>query len=196
MSEKRYTPRGQTWKPCPACKQEILHDIDDICFDCRRKIDAADAIIEREKKRDDVEEYSVPYPSSCPRYWTRASNLAKHLEVSRTISLAMGHLLALLANHVDAAWQRAHPYIASKYDRILFRTELRATTGFDNTYRALMTPLAAQIIRELDTAILTTIRQAYEDGLTDGSHLLNQLASGDITVSQLNTATLREGGQA
>ncbi len=197
MSTREYTPRGHTWKPCPGCHQEKLRKTDEVCHDCMRKIAAADAITKREAQRADVEEWFVPSINTFPSYYTKASNLAKHRQMSREISHALEKLVSLISVKPDDAWKLSHngwssDNTKSQYEHLIFRSPARPVESLVNTSTILLSQQVALTLRELDISILRVIRQAYDDGIYDGTRLLTRFASGDISVKQFNDATLQE----
>ena len=57
--------------------------------------------------------------------------------------------------------------------------------GFDHTYRV-ATETQIKMFDELFWGIQKMVEQAYRNGLERGQNLLGQLASGQLTVQQLN----------
>lgn len=193
MGEKRYTPRGTTWKKCHGCGREVNHAIDAVCNDCRRKLDTANAIIAREQRRDDVQEVPIPRSeSSMPFYYGKGTNnLAPHTKQGYTVGAALYRIVQLLSQPADSAWNIAHPrnWDGTAYQRMLFP---HPRGRLEHTDVALMTPAAFAALRELDAAILALTQQAYLDGIDEGASLLVRLAAGEITVGQFNALSVGE----
>lgn len=191
--EHQYTPRGKTRKPCPACKGDKLRPIDGVCPDCRMKLDEWEELQQQQAARQDVGRYHIPrQESAMPHYSTDGDQHAPHQAKSRAIQAALWQLMREGAEIMTRSWRLAHPETeynapdSSWHSTVIFPWP---RGRYDETRDALMTPAFAQALAELDRAILETVRQAYLDGVADGSNLLRQLAAGEITAAQLNTIT-------
>lgn len=198
--QHRYTPRGTTWKECPACGKEpkSTYKIGGICHDCEDLFQWALAERQRFAKLQDVMVRTLPSDPGriklpyCPGSSSSRSAHNQEYEAARTATAAgiyaMLDMLALATG--GAAEIRRHDDRANSTNHIP-----RGTDGGwhaqERHRRLLIRPEHADPIDQFGPQVEIMIRCAYEAGLLDGKNLLSQLAKGVITVDSLGEADTR-----
>lgn len=194
MGEKRYTPRGFTWKHCHGCGQEVLHMLGAVCNECESKIKAADAITAREHAREDVQEFRIPRQAyNMPHYTTVGGTNKSYWKKGKLLEEAFYRVLLLFVQEPDAAWRSAHSIVhdgsVNWYQRMVFP---HPRGSIEDMRNALLPPNVIEPLRDLDATILALTEQAYVDGVQEGTRILDRLASGQITVAEFNKLSMGE----
>ena len=177
--------KGETTKPCPGCGEEGLRDADNVCQRCQRLLQEARQA--RERQAQDTERQVYDVPATFPWYSVPASYQSQGatrtaLESIRAMMVELVHSIGTPAVG-DALYNVATKLFTFPKGR---RVEY---SSYDS--RLCLAPETARAIDHLDTAIQTALQVAYEAGKQDGAHLLQQLASGEITIAAFNEETMK-----
>ncbi|MBO0794338.1 MAG: hypothetical protein J2P36_25775 [Ktedonobacteraceae bacterium] len=169
----------RTKKPCPGCGSTHGRDVDKLCARCDRDLKQ---YREREKRLAEREHSSLyRVPKGLPYY--RVGKFPQQ----DLISTAMTALLDALAPEgaEPPPWGDSTlcPFLISRGPDII-------GGGREVCYH--LPAHIAQTLDQLDSAIMTSLKQARIDGRQEGSSLLDRLASGEVTVGQFNDLTQRD----
>ena len=171
--------KGETQKPCPGCHKPGLRDADSVCYECKKKLEEADVARARQEQDSGYQIYQVPGIERFPNYHIPARFLPDEVRSRmKTISAAMEVLARSIGLPVLGK------YFPSNH-LFFYPKGYRVEYGSRSSY-LLFKPETAQAIDQLDTAIQAALEAAYQIGKQDGSHLLMQLADGDITIGDFN----------
>lgn len=169
--------------PCPACGKTVNHPVDGICYVCRSKLDD---VIELTQKLAEFRENGTvqAFQFSSTPHW----NAYPHLSLSGD---AAREYQVLLRNLVVSVAEAVLPF--SVADGLRADTEwLISDEGYNQYVNsggqemfALKAPVAAAV-RALDAWVREVVPAAYDDGKAAGTNVLLQLATGAITLDELN----------
>lgn len=170
--------RSKVKKPCAGCGETPRYgrEIDKVCADCEKLIkEAADARAKAAKKGGSLVKLPRYFPSYSAsyeraRFWSGSDGIAKHFKAA-----------------VEAlAKASSSPHAADPV--ILFRGEECDYSGalFE------MGEEAVAALRLLDEKIKEAISEALAAGYQAGQNLLANIASGEITIKELNESTIKE----
>jgi len=194
----RYTPRGTTWKPCPACGKEpkSSYPTNGICHECAQVFEWAKGERERFSHLKDMVIRTVP---------TRPQ------DIDLPYSVGHGHDMPSQKEYAEARDQLAHAMIAIVESLLLatggaaeiirhWAVERREPGwgnhstmppsrdgGWGNGHRhVLVRKEHAAAFDSLNELLHVMVTCAHESGVHDGKSLLTQLASGKITNDEFN----------
>lgn len=201
--ETRYTPRGTTWKPCPACgkEPESVYKIGFVCDECAETLAWAQHERRRYAALQDVEIRTLPSGPSriklpyCPG--SSSSRTPHHQEYDGardTVTAAVYALLETVCLATGGAAEIRHLDTVNRnhYSRHPIPRTADSTYHESEKHRKLLLrPEHAALIDELGPQFDIMIRCAYEAGLLDGKSLISQLARGEITLDKLSEADER-----
>lgn len=206
--ERRRASRGYTYDPCPGCKREEHRPKDELCLACRHELERARELLkdfERKRAtgaavpfilRERVSYYNLG-PSRhgfgdrlrdavrvlLARVTTPASDETPRKDPSKPIERRK-------------TWSPSGREIEVDYEEWPFF--LASDEGISRTYESageralvLADPITREAVSELDLAIRETVAEAYKAGKEDGRNILLGLASGDVTIDEFDSATLR-----
>lgn len=184
-TEREYTPRGCTRKPCAGCGEPGIRPINGVCGKCATAIKRGHEAVERER----VAVEKLPY--FAPRFsrlvWYRADTGRMPDPTQPTIRAVATAFAQLVENVAEIPVE--HPHNVDIYKQRLFSDRNRYG-GFDGGQYLRMTPATRDAIDALDQAISALVKVVYDTGKRDGAALLKALASGEITVASLNRQTI------
>jgi hypothetical protein len=170
--------KGETKKACPGCGTPGLRKIDEVCAECKKKLQEADEARQRRERDTEHQVYQVPrrFPSYVvpAGYHTRGNVRAPEEAITRAMEALVLSIGAPVAGRYFPA-ERLFYYPKG------YRVVYDYPSGF-----LMFRPATAQAVDQLDSAIQAALEAAYQAGKGDGSHLLMQLADGDLTVGDFN----------
>jgi hypothetical protein len=187
---RRYTPRGSTWDPCPACKVgDRLRPRDGICSDCRRVLDnaklraaeAAEKPSEEQRRLYFLQEraYALPY---LPHQGSSDRD---------ALARAFWALGQLLSEPSEAYSPPENEERKLPPDAYLWPFEKHGRPYEWRICRSMLPP-HRDALHELFSLVRGALERAYAEGFESGRNLLAQLASGSITMDQFNDVSTRE----
>ena len=174
--------KGETTKACPGCKQEGLRDADSVCYHCRLKLQEAEKIREYQARQQNQQVYRIPV--NFPLYVVSVSslnsdNVWKHLR-------ALTDILARLVRSPGIGVPAVGEALYAQEHRLFHDPKRNRTDDSSHDDRKVIQTETAQLIGELDTLLQQSLEAAYQAGKQDGSSLLLQLASGELSVADFN----------
>lgn len=200
----RYTPRGTTWKPCPACGEEpqSAYRIGSVCGDCRNLLEWARHEKQRFSKLQGLQIRTLPsHPDRirlgyCPGGGSSQAPHQKDFSAAeREVSLGVYALLEVLSLATGGAAEIAYENRREGFDysrRSIPHNHDGGGYHEDEHHRRLLIHSEfADLIDRLGPNIGIMLQCAYESGLIDGKGLLSQLAKGAITLDTLSEADQR-----
>lgn len=171
--------KGETLKPCPGCGEPGLRDANGVCFLCTVKLKEANEA--RERQVQDVEHRVYDAPATFP--WYHAPNpYGQGREDLRALEQKLRALMKTLVHSIGVKATGTETYNPNRSKLFTFPKGYRLEYSYGDSH-LLLKPETAQTLDLLDTTIQAALDAAYQAGKEDGSHLLFQLADGDITVS-------------
>lgn len=178
---KRRAPVGYTYAPCAGCHQEVLHEPNDLCRDCRSKIDKLEQL-EQDLAQQVPEETVVAF--------VPAQEVAAYDWVSvRAISEAVGKAVADVARDIfPAVLGRNQPWPGCSKREQFVGSGIeghwnRSNTAFPVTFAA-VTPRQLAAWKRLVALIGELLKVAYLDGEEHGRNTLSAFAAGCVSESR------------
>jgi len=185
------SPRVRTTStiPCPGCNEVIWkRPVDKVCRRCQKLMEDGRKAREAQAQTEKV---FVMAPDR--RWWNylrAGSSGFSRIDTPRDrLEFAMHSLLEVLIEPcLDARGYDTH----SLYRNAFFSIEGHGSHSYwsEQDVPAFVDPKAREAVVALHQAILDSLQQAYRDGVREGSSLLAQLASGDITAEDFNKKTV------
>lgn len=179
--------RGYTYEPCPGCgiaptlEKGGPRKSKRVCFECLRKLEFATAAERTMAERADLNLVHLAWAAHGQEYLGGRD--------CGPVQSAFWELAKTLGEVPDGPWRNAEQ---------LIRPNRNSPSGsnvheWPNLSR-LVSPAQIQAFRSLWDAVKAWGERTEEHAKQQGSSLLVQLASGQITADQLNERTLRNKG--
>jgi hypothetical protein len=173
-----------TSKPCEGCGEGGGRPVGKLCAACTRKLKKADELVAAEQARGDLKEYKRD-PHGYGYYYS-------HPDAARNYTGTSGP-----GRQVQEAWRdlllaMETPPVSDNYFDHMKAERLMQGVGrrSDNETKVIRLPEAVALeLRRLDKALHLLIVQTYGEGFRDGTAMLRRLATGNLTVDELNKVT-------
>lgn len=187
-----YTPRGFHWKNCPACHEspEHYYPTDGICPKCTATMKWANAERERQAALKGIilcrapdRDHEMPYISNQGN--SHMSDLVREFQgVMFTLLMQFHHAFggagAILAA-MEENWHRG--------GREVPKTPRNQQRSYPLPIA--MTPKVADAFDRVFPMVEALMRASYKEGYQKGRSLLGQLATGDISLTDLSEEDVR-----
>lgn len=190
MTERRYTPRGSTWDPCPVCKasSEPRPRLG-ICGGCRRTFELA--------KQREAEEAAKPSEEQRRPYYLQEREYAlPYLPAGlRDDRDKLQHAFFELGQLLSAPSALHGPPSDEdgiRPDLYLWPFVKHSSRWHEWRVCRTMLPAHRDALHELFDHVRAALESAHAEGFSEGRNLLAQLASGAITMDRFNEVTTRE----
>lgn len=175
-------------KPCPACKTTDYYreDADSICCKCLRILQHAKEQMERDAKIDKTE----VFVSTCERSYALPNwyHLSEQSRPSTTTNDKMQKAFFKLISGQVIRDIPGNVHVENE-DLLCVPPEQKGHRR-EWQRRVVMSKATAESINELDTAIREALVEVAEGAYEKGQSLLLGIASGDVSMSDLNKATI------
>lgn len=178
-----------TYKPCPGCREKGYRRADSVCDPCKELLRLGLGVkAEAESKTEPSILYRLP--SEWPNiYYPSDSDSEPDLH---------GKLHTAFLALAQAALRRAKTQIKPYDEKVQELPPEGGNVRYFSTYdeRASVWTGSARIaaaITKLDTVVRAAVLDAYRTGERSGQNLLKQIASGTVTIAELNEAHIQSG---
>lgn len=173
-----------TSKPCPGCKEENTgRPTDGVCIQCERRLAAAIAQENMDAESQGEKLYSIPW------FWPHISVSAGSYELANDIQKTFIDLMRA-AGRVDPRGEDNRHYWHMPESESIFEKPERISESNGKKGVVWLKPAAAVALAELHELILLAIKTAEQKGYERGQDLIGGLAAGDLSLAQLNRATI------
>jgi hypothetical protein len=169
-----------TTKPCPSCREvDRWRKSDEICGSCKKLIEDGKTFRQFVKESDATEVVNVPDPGRSHDY----PYIYRGGERGREFASAFHKLVWLLAKPVQPDQQAKH----------LITAPLGRDGGHYYGQCAAIQKGARELLDAVYQSAMLMVLDAYKEGKDDGISLLNQLASGEMSVDKFNERAISKG---
>lgn len=203
---------GYTSKPCPGCGEDDgglkFRKTGEVCSDCKHLLNQARRHRENQAKQTERQPYLIGYsgptsytgePSTgfvgiIPHY-NRGFYAYDHRATlgyseQKELRASFWKLADVLVEPVELPLARKHQNLDGKKTVPNFIESKLKDSKVDGEWPVLVDPEIRNRMGRLYEAIYRALISAWEDGFRTGENLLGQLASGDITINDLNEAEI------
>lgn len=180
---------GTTRKPCPGCGDTSGHETGRVCGSCQAKLRAYDDLRAAEQASSVLVIPGVPHiPDG--GLWHRVKN-AQPGEFD--LSNHVRSLVELLGRPV----QGREPNVGSMNDSvplISYKDKAGRIRKSEHRERWYVPKGLPEILSRIFRTVAYISDARYQEGRRDGADLLGRLASGDLTLAEINEKVLGVGG--
>lgn len=179
-----------TKKPCPGCKEPNTgRELDDVCRTCRRRLNASIEQEELDEKRKSEGEELVGIPWFWP-YFAVHSNHCSGESIADNLAKAFINLVRTFGRPEPRCSDTIDEWNWSIPVKQLFPDRQRQESARSKRSAVWLPSGCAKAIADLDEAVRKAIDLAYHNGKRKGQDLIGGLASGDISLNELNKKTI------
>lgn len=151
-----------TRKPCPSCKEiHSSRKADDICFDCREKIESVERLEKMLKEQQEKSTFSMPVIFGQRAYWNACFSLPGDKVSERDFSRELQNCFLSLA--ISASVQSVSAHDVRETTRLLGKGE----KSYELASHRLINKDVAEAIMKLRELIEPLVQEMYERGQAD-----------------------------
>lgn len=191
--------KGHTTKPCEGCGTTDGRPIGQVCRRCRELLAEAALARAAAAAKQAVIPMSVPADASWPSF-TLPVREGGHVAYEQRLDQRLERALQAVCRGLwevipdDVAHERMPVDPTSRHGWRLSVPDLLAV-DYQSSYRhrrasALIDPAAADAVRQLDAVLRETFAAIYRSGVEQGTNLLGQLATGQVSADDFNKKTV------
>ncbi len=174
-------------KPCPACKTTDHHrqDADSICCQCIKELQQAKDLYAASKKIDKSEVYVNTFERAyaLPGFYHIIHGVNLTSESKEKLQKAIHDII------MSGIIRRTDD--AQMYDKTPMQVPPVAQHGsYDWSIRVIMSKIHAKAVCDLDAAIRVALEEVATAAYEKGQNLLLGIAGGDVSMNDLNKATI------
>lgn len=196
---------GMTRKPCPGCGKTSdeyggipFRETGSVCEGCKRKLREADEYRELQKNKKEKMMLVAATERGISHYWPSYYGLGpmNHSGYDHARDNLRDAMRLLTLELIEPALESIYNYSerteAPRVYRDIRLSKCKRGCGdhWDGRELYFIHPMQHQRINELDHAICDAIRAAYFSGKADGQNFLMNIASGEISMQEMNKASI------
>lgn len=175
--------------PCPGCKAENTgRRSDGVCFACRKLLSAAAAQEKYDAERQVAGKKLYQIPWFWPHIYMHGGRSGSH--AGDVLSKLLVEVLVSAGERSSAGDEYGSALVGLTGDSLFPDVKRREKSG--GCRGSVWVPVEfADNLAALDMSIREAIDAAYESGKAEGQDLISGLASGEVSLQQLNKATIQ-----